>query len=67
MKVYRIKHKPSGRYLDLRSHKLDVDGSVLTWKPSLTNLFVVDYICGDKELVDIPERVWELKEYELKD
>lgn len=67
MKVYRVKHKPSGRYLDLGNWTLDKEGSVLTWIPSLDNLFILYMFRGVKEYLDIPKEVWELKEYELKD
>lgn len=67
MKVYRIKHKPSGLYLSLGNYTLDKEGYVLTWMPSLDYLFIFHVYRGVKEYLDIPARVWELKVYNLED
>lgn len=73
MKVYRIKHKPSGEYWDSFNDKLDKEGSVLKYRPSLTNgLFVwtsdVDIEdIDDWKHITIPESELELKEYDLED
>lgn len=73
MKVYRIKHKPSGLYWDAFNDKLDEIGSVLQYKPNLSIGLFVWNSDVDNEYMDewkhitIPVEELELKEYDLED
>lgn len=68
MKVYRIKHKPSGLYLDLVSNRLTKKGSIIDWEPIMTIERPIRHtFCGIKELLWVPAKFWELKEYDLED
>lgn len=68
MKVYRIKHKPSGLFLDIRSNILSKKGSVIDWMPIMRlERPIYHTFCGIKELLWVPAKVWELKEYDLED
>ena len=73
MKVYRIKHKPSGLYWNGFDDILDEKGSVIQYKPDLSiGLFV--WTCDTSITpsdqwtnIIIPESELEVKEYDLED
>lgn len=73
MKIYRIKHKPSGLYWDSFNDILTKKGSIITYRPDLSiGLFV--WTCDTAKTpvdkwtnVTILESELEIKEYELED
>lgn len=70
MKVYRIKHKPSGLFLDIHYSRLTKSGSVMDWKYTIREDIgepIWHTFNGVKELIWIPFRAWEIKEYDLED
>ena len=73
MKVYRIKHKPSGLFYNEFDNSLDKEGSVIPYKPDLSiGLFmwtcdVLTTPMDEWTNIIIPESELEVKEYDLED
>lgn len=64
MKVYRIKHKPSGRYYEVCMHKLTEFGTVIYLKPD-ADIALMLAKCDYREKYHPSE--FEIKECNLED
>ena len=73
MKVYRIKHNPSGLFYNEFDNSLDKEGSVIPYKSDLSiGLFMwtCDVLTNPMDEwtnIIIPESELEVKEYDLED
>ena len=64
MKVYRIKHKPSGLYYDIHKHKLSDNGAIVDMLPYADIGLVM---AREKYHKQYHPSEFEIIEYELKD
>lgn len=69
MKVYRIKHRPSGLFYNCFYENFDHEGSVLLYNMNISQGLLVygSPIDKDPGCHIIPESELEVKEYELED